>query len=93
MHAPESTVGLDRAIETIVNTSWFFIGRDASCYLEAYKVEMLMGYILEAKRLIGFASGNVEYSRGDTQVEAKQLIGFASGNVEYSRGDTQVASG
>ena len=68
MHAPESTVGLDRAIETIVNTSWFFIGRYASCYLEAYKAEMLMGYILETKQIIGFVIGNAEYSRGDTQV-------------------------
>ena len=45
VNARESSVGLDRVIETIVSMN----------YLEAYKAEMLMRHILVERQLMEFA--------------------------------------
>ena len=55
MHAGESTVGLNRAIETIVVASGCFNKKGISRYLEAYQAKMLMRDISKAKQLTDFA--------------------------------------
>ena len=50
-----NTARLDKAIEMIVGTFVQFIGKEVSCYLEAYKAKMLMRDILEARWLSIFA--------------------------------------
>ena len=45
--ARKSSIGLDRAIETIARTLGRFDGRDVTNYLEPYKAEMLMRDISE----------------------------------------------
>ena len=42
VNARESASGLDRAIETIVNTMGRFNSKDVSTYLEDYKDEILI---------------------------------------------------
>ena len=54
VNAREGINGLDRAIETVVNTMGRFNGRDSTSYLDAYKAEMLMRNIPEDRRLTGF---------------------------------------
>ena len=49
IYAWESTVGLDRAIETIISASSRFNGKDVSCHLEAYKAELEMRDIPKAR--------------------------------------------
>ena len=50
LHARESSVGLDRAIETVVGTMGRFQGKDVTSYLEAYRAEMFMRDIPEGSR-------------------------------------------
>ena len=53
--AQEIFVGLDRAIETIVDTTNRFNGNDVTNYLEAVKAEMLMRDILDDRWFSGFS--------------------------------------
>ena len=54
LNARESSVGLDRAIETILGTTGRFNGKDVTIYLEDYKVKMFMRDIPEERRLNRF---------------------------------------
>ena len=42
VNARDNSLGLDKAIETMVRRSCEFNGKDGTSYLEAYKAEMLM---------------------------------------------------
>ena len=53
--AQEIFVGLDRAIETIVDKIGWFNGKEIMIYLEAYKSKMLMQDIPQETRLTRFA--------------------------------------
>ena len=55
MQERENMIDLDWAIETIMRMPSRFNEKDDSWYLEAYKAEMLMKDIPEAKQLSGFA--------------------------------------
>jgi hypothetical protein len=52
--AREGVGALDRAIEAVVGTIGRFGGKNATSYLEAYRVEMVMRDIPEDRRLSGF---------------------------------------
>ena len=54
MNAREGSSRLDKTIETIVDTTCRFGGKDATSYLEAYQAEMVMRDIPKDKRLDGF---------------------------------------
>ena len=55
LNARESSIGLDRAIETIVATMGQFNVKDVTSYLEAYMDEMIMRDIQEGRRLGSFS--------------------------------------
>ena len=74
-----NTARLDKAIEMIVGTFVQVIGKEVSCYLEAYKAKMLMRDILEARWFSSFvrfviARGNHNWE--EFEREPLKVYGF-----------------
>ena len=81
-----NTARLDKAIEIIIKTSNRFNGKDNSCYCEAYKAELLMNEIPEAR----WKSNFTRVITPSLHVEVLELQTESHGWEEFERGFLEV---